>query len=229
MKRVERLLALTESLRRAGPRGRTAEQLAAEFEVTTRTVKRDVAALAAGGVPVWGRTGPGGGYGMIEQTLPPVVFSAPQALALSAAVTVSAQAPFADTARVATRKVLDALDPAGRRKATELSQRIWVDIGPPAPRRVMSALERALVDQVNVSLVYTDGEGVTTRREVEPIIFAFHDGRWSLVAWCRLRRGVRWFRLSRIARATATRRPCDGHSVEEIGVPPESARPVGPA
>ncbi len=226
--RTERLHALTESLRRAGTSGRTAQQLAAEFEVTSRTIKRDLAALEAGGLPVWGRTGPGGGYGLAPgSSLPPVNFTAAQALALSAAVAVSTQAPFSDAARTATRKVLDVLDPLVRRRATDLSHRVWVDVGPSAPRRVMSVLEQALVDQVTVNLVYTDAQGRSTRREVEPMIFALTGGRWLLVAWCRLRDDVRWFNLSRIQAATATRHPCTGHHVSEIGTPPEQARPVG--
>ena len=229
MNRTERLHALTESLRRAGPRGRTAQQLADEFEVTTRTVKRDLAALEAGGLPVWGRrTGPGGGYGLAESSsLPPVNFTAAQALALTAAVAVTAQAPFSDLARTATRKVLDVLDLAARRRAAALSHRIWVDVGPSAPRRVMSVLEEALIDQVTVNLTYTDAQGRSTRREVEPMIFARTRGRWLLVAWCRLRDDIRWFDLFRIRDATATRRPCTGHDVSEIGTPPEQARPVG--
>jgi predicted DNA-binding transcriptional regulator YafY len=226
--RVERLHALTESLRRAGPRGRTAAQLADEFEVTTRTIKRDLAALSAAGLPVWGRTGPGGGYGLAERaSLPPVNFTAGQALALTAAVAASAQAPFADSARAATRKVLDVLDPADRGRASALSQRIWVDVGRSAPRRVLSVLEQALLDQVTVNIGYTDAGGRRTRREVEPMIFAFTHGRWLLVAWCRLRDGVRWFDLSRIGRATATRRRCAGHPISAIGTPPEQAHPVG--
>ena len=228
MNRTERLHALTESLRRAGPRGRTAQQLADEFEVTTRTVKRDLAALAAGGLPVWGRTGPGGGYGLAaSSSLPPVNFTAAQALALTAAVAVTAQAPFSDLARTATRKVLDVLDPAARRRAAALSHRIWVDVGPSAPRRVMSVLEEALIDQVTVNLTYTDAQGRSTRREVEPMIFALTRGGWLLVAWCRLRDDIRWFDLFRIRDATATRRPCAGRDVSEIGTPPEQARPVG--
>lgn len=67
MKRTERLQSLTESLRRASRRGRTTQELADEFEVTTRTIKCDLAALEAGGLPIWGRTGPGG-YGLAEIT-----------------------------------------------------------------------------------------------------------------------------------------------------------------
>jgi predicted DNA-binding transcriptional regulator YafY len=224
---MERLHSLSESLRRSGTRGRTAQQLADEFEVTVRTIKRDIAALEAGGLPVWGRTGPGGGYGLTElSSLPPVNLTAEQALALSAAVAAAEQAPFADSARAAIRKVADILDPMTRRRVAEISNRVWVDVPPPATRRVMSVLERAIVDQTTVTLSYTDENGETTQREVEPIIFALTAGRWLLVAWCRLRDDVRWFNPTRIHHATLTRRPCTGHRIDEIGPPPGRARPV---
>jgi predicted DNA-binding transcriptional regulator YafY len=53
VKRIERMYAVAEALRRSGRRGRTTEQLAAEFGVSTRTVKRDLKALEAGGTPIW--------------------------------------------------------------------------------------------------------------------------------------------------------------------------------
>jgi predicted DNA-binding transcriptional regulator YafY len=227
MKRAERLHALSESLRRSGARGRTAGQLAAEFEVTARTVKRDLAALQAAGLPVWSRTGPGGGYGLAgSSTLPPVNFSTAQALALCAAVSASPHAPFADSARAAAGKVLDVLDPDTRRRAASLAQRVWVNPTPTAPRRVLSALEQGLLDQVVVSVTYVDRQQVTTRREVEPMIFALNQGTWWLVGWCLLRDAVRWFALDRIQGATVTTRPCSGHLISEIGAPPATARPV---
>ncbi|WEK62443.1 MAG: WYL domain-containing protein [Candidatus Microbacterium colombiense] len=227
MIRTARLHALTESLRRAGTRGRTAQQLADEFEVTVRTIKRDISALEASGLPVWGRTGPGGGYGLTERhRLPPVNLTAGQALALNAAVATAAHAPFSDAARASIRKVLDVLDPVTRRRAAELSDRVWVDVGPSAERRVMTALEHAIVEQLTVNISYIDAEDRATRREVEPMIFAFTAGQWYLIAWCRLRAGIRWFALTRIHRATVTRRLCTGHQIAEIGEPPASARSV---
>ncbi|RBO71843.1 HTH domain-containing protein, partial [Microbacterium sp. H6] len=59
MKRAERLHALSEMLRRSGSRGVSAERLAREFEVSVRTVKRDLAALGRSGAPLWSRPGPG--------------------------------------------------------------------------------------------------------------------------------------------------------------------------
>lgn len=227
MRRAERLQALTESLRRAGRRGRTAESLSAELEVTTRTVKRDIAGLLAAGLPVWSRTGPGGGYGLSEAgSLPPVALGPTQVLALTAAVTALGAGPFGDSARSALRKVLDVLDPGTGRRATDLATRVWVDVAPGAPRRVMSALEQAMLDQRVVHIAYTDAKGRATRRAVEPLLFAFRRGHWYLVAWCRLRDAVRWFDVGRIARATATRRPCSGHTVAEVGEPPDTARPA---
>ncbi len=227
MTRTERLHALTESLRRAAPRGRTADQLAAELGVSTRTIKRDLAALETTGLPVWGRTGPGGGYGLSERaSLPPVALTPGQAVALSAAVASAPGAPYADAASAAVRKVLDVLDPRTRQRARALGSRVWVDEPRRPPRRVMSALESAMLEQVTARIDYTDREGGTTRREVEPMIFAFTSGRWYLVAWCRLRDAVRWFDLSRVTSAAATRSPCAGHATEEIGRPPESARPL---
>ncbi len=58
------------------------------------------------------------------------------------------------------------------------------------------------------------------------MILARTGDRWYLVGWCLLRDAVRWFDLDRVQRATATRRPCSGHDVAEVGRPPENARPV---
>ena len=50
MNRIDRLYALVEELRAAGPRGRTARQLAGHFEVSVRTIERDLSALGQAGV-----------------------------------------------------------------------------------------------------------------------------------------------------------------------------------
>ncbi len=71
-----------------------------------------------------------------------------------------------------------------------------------------------------VNLICTDAEGKTTRREVKPMILALTASRWKLVAWCRLRDGVRWFTLTGIQRATVTRHPFTRYQIEEIGEPP---------
>lgn len=227
MKRAERLHALSEMLRRSGARGVSADRLAREFEVSVRTVKRDLDALERSGAPVWSRPGPGGGYGLAEYaTLPPVTLSPAQAVALLAASSAASDAPYADLAAAGIRKILDVLDPRTRARAEELAHRIWVDAPPPSSRAVSSALEQALAEQRVVRLSYTAADGTTTTRDVEPVLFASTNGRWYLVGWCRLRDAMRWFAVSCVERASVTAIACSGHTVEEVGEPPEHARPV---
>jgi predicted DNA-binding transcriptional regulator YafY len=227
VKRTERLHALSEMLRRSGTRGCTADRLAAEFEVSVRTVKRDLAALASSGAPIWSRPGPGGGYGLTEHSsLPPITLSPAQAVALLAAVAAAPDAPYADLASAGVQKIMDVLDPRTRERAAELGRRVWVDGPPSASRATRSALEEAMAEQRTVRIRYTSLAGVTTAREVEPVMFASTNGRWYLVGWCLLRDAMRWFVVSRIEQARVTSTACSGHTVQEVGAPPENARPV---
>lgn len=227
MKRAERLHALTESLRRSGVRGSSAERLAREFEVSVRTIKRDLDALERSGAPLWSRPGPSGGYGLVSRgSLPPVSLSHSQAVALMAAVSAASDAPYADLAAAGVRKIMDVLDPKTRASADELAGRVWVDAAPMPSRAARSALEEAMAEQRVVRLRYSDRSGNTTVRNVEPVLFASTNGQWYLVGWCQLRDAMRWFSISRIERATVTRAACSGHTVEEVGQPPSNAKPV---
>ncbi|MDL5351607.1 YafY family protein [Microbacterium sp. zg-YB36] len=227
MKRAERLHAMSEMLRRSGSRGCTAQRLASEFEVSVRTIKRDLDALENSGAPIWSRPGPGGGYGLAAATnLPPVSLTPAQAVALLAAVSSARDAPYADLAAVGVRKILDVLDPRTRMKADELARRVWIDSPAPATRAIRSAIEEAMADQRVVRIRYTSGDGTETSRDVEPLMFASMNGRWYVVGWCRLRSDIRWFLVSRIQHASATKIPCGDHSIQEIGAPPATARSV---
>lgn len=227
MKRAERLHALSEMLRRSGTRGCSAERMAREFDVSVRTVKRDLAALANSGAPLWSRPGPGGGYGLaMGASLPPVSLSPAQAVALMAAVSAAPDAPYADLAAAGVRKILDVLDPRTRAQADELAGRVWVDVLASPSRAIRSALEEAMAEQRVVRIRYTSGDGTTTTRDVEPVLFAATNGRWYLVGWCRLRDAMRWFTVSRVEQAHVTKTACSGHTVDEVGEPPANARPV---
>lgn len=228
MRRAERLHALTEMLRRGGAHGYTAERMAREFEVSVRTIKRDLAALERSGAPVWSRPGPGGGYGLAPgSSLPPVSLSPAQAVALMAAVAAARDAPYADLAGAAVNKLIDVLDPVTRARAAELADRVWVNAEPAPSRAVRSAIEQGMADQRVVRMRYTSGAGATTTRDVEPVLFAATGGAWYLIGWCRLRDAMRWFAVSRIERASVTGQACSGHTVAEVGEPPVGARSVG--
>ncbi|MDI2033899.1 helix-turn-helix transcriptional regulator [Paenarthrobacter nitroguajacolicus] len=227
MKRVERLQALSEMLRRSGKHGVSAERLARGFEVSVRTIKRDLDALESSGAPIWSRPGPGGGYGLVAgQSLPPITLSPAQAVALMAAVSAAPDAPYADLAAAGIRKILDVLDPTTRARADELAHRVWVNMPAASSRAIKSALEEAMSGQRVIRIRYTSADGATTTRDVEPVLFASTNGQWYLVGWCRLRDAMRWFTVARIERASVTSMVCSGHTVEEVGEPPAGARPV---
>lgn len=227
MRRVERLHALSEMLRRSGARGCTADRLANEFGVSVRTIKRDLDALENSGAPIWSRPGPGGGYGFAGRSNhPQILLTSTQAVALLAAVSATPDAPYADLASAAVDEFVDTLDPRPRLKADELARRIWVEADTPATRWTRSALEEALAEQRVLRIRYTAGNGRKTTRDVEPMIFAWTNGRWYLIGWCRLRNDIRWFLLTRIDHASVTTMPCGTHDIKEIGTPPATARSV---
>lgn len=168
MRRTDRLFALAELLR--GRRtGITAEQLAERFEVSVRTVHRDLDALRAAAMPIVGERGRGGGLVLHSSyTLPPVNFTAREAAILVAAGRWLEQArliPFVDTLRAAIDKVQGALPAARQREVVRLAGTLsWV--GVPArtpPPAVRAAVEQAWLEQVPLRIVYEGARGRTTR------------------------------------------------------------------
>ena len=234
MNRTDRLHALSEELRRAGPRGRTAAQLAGWLEVSTRTVKRDVAALQQAGLPVWAQSGPGGGYVLdAVATLAPVNLTPAQAVAVATALATQPDAPYAADGRVALEKVLDVMTPADRRRVEELGARVWVRDADPAPAAtasssVSSALGEALATRRVLVLDYRDASGRSSRRRVEPHLLARTGDRWYLLGWCHRRQAPRWFRFDRVRAAHLTKEPVVERDPAVFGIPPPDARPVRP-
>lgn len=225
MNRTDRLYAVREELRRAGKAGRTAEALASTFQVSLRTIKRDIAALQHSGFPVWARPGPGGGYAVDPQaTLPPVNFTETEIAGLAAAVASHRGQPFELHARGVLTKALGLMDRGARERAEALTSRIWVDVSETrATARVRHALERALSEMRVLSLGYLDRHGKVTARKVDPILLAHTRGHWYLVGHCRLAEGVRWFRVDRVSSANLTSERAAAIPVDSIGAPPSSA------
>src|SRR6476619_3775714 len=106
MNRTDRLYALVEELRSRAPRPMRATELADQFEVSTRTIERDLLALQQAGVPIWAQPGPGGGYSLnVDTTLPPLNLTAAEAAAIATALAVTRAMPFAEAGRSALTKL----------------------------------------------------------------------------------------------------------------------------
>ena len=229
MNRTDRLHAVSEELRRAGPAGRTAARLAAWLEVSTRTIKRDVAALQQAGLPICAQAGPGGGYVLdARATLPPVNLTPAQAVAVATALAAQRGAPYAAEGRAAMEKVLDVMHPADRRRAEELGARVWLrgQDTPPATTATTGSVGEALASRRVLALGYGDAADRLTKRRVEPHLLARPDDPGYLVGWCRWREASRWFRLDRIHTAHLTNEAVPQRDPGVFGTPPPDAQPV---
>jgi predicted DNA-binding transcriptional regulator YafY len=218
MNRTDRLYALVEELRARAPRTMRAAELARRFEVSTRTVERDLLALQEAGVPIWAQPGPGGGYGLnVEATLPPLNLTPAEAAALATALAANRAMPFADAGRSALRKLAGVMAAAPKDTAVKLLGQIRVVPGPEgAADPVSDVIQRALVDAVAVELTYRDAQTRETTRVVEPVGLVGTRHGWYVAAWCRLRQAPRAFRVDRIARATLTREPVVPRSLDAV-------------
>jgi predicted DNA-binding transcriptional regulator YafY len=123
--RTDRLYALVEELRAVAPRPRSARRPAGRFEVSARTVERDLSALQQSGVPIYAQPGRTGGYCLDKaRTLPPVNLTPDEAVAMALALRRLEGTPFRATAGSALRKLLAAGDldvPAGKLQPLRLS------------------------------------------------------------------------------------------------------------
>ena len=202
MNRTDRLVAMVTYLQ--GRRVVKAEELAEHFEVSVRTVYRDVAALSESGVPVVGEAGIG--YSLVKgYHLPPVMFTTEEAMALAVGeglvkhFTDQSLAGPISSALLKIRSILsrehqDGLDRLAHGTAIEERLR-WA---PGFDQRLLLPIQQAVVARRMVRLQYRDRAGRTTQREVEPLGVVYYGDAWYLVCWCRLRSDYRHFKLARI-------------------------------
>lgn len=202
MRRADRLFQIIQVLR-GSARPVTAAMLAAELEVTVRTVYRDVADLIAQRVPIRGEAGIG--YVLdSDYDMPPLMLSAYE---LEAAV-------------LGAQWVADRGDPGLARGARDLLAKIAgvvpdhlrpfiaePSVGA-APARTasldgldMARLRAAIRAGCKVRIRYRDEAGRASERVVWPVIVGYADTVRLLAAWCEWRRAFRHFRTDRIEAA----------------------------
>lgn len=158
-------------------------------------------------------------------TLPPVALTPEQAAAVAVALTTQPEGPYAVHGRAALEKVLAALepDPVRREELLATSE----DAGRSAGIRAV--VEQAVTRHQVLALEYRDGRGSASHREVEPQLLARSGRHWFLVAWCRERAAMRWFRADRIEAAETTGETAPRRDLADLGTPPVDRHPAGRA
>ncbi len=179
----------------------TASELSEKFQVSKRTIYRDIKALEKAGVPIL--TEEGKGYTLMEgYKVPPVMFTENQANALILAeqlVLKNKDASFVKDYSKAIDKIKAILRYNIKDKANLLANRTQYTqvINQERNSNNLSDLQNALTNYNLVKMEYINKEGTTTKRLIEPFAL-LNSENWYLIAWCRLRKEFRFFRLDRI-------------------------------
>jgi predicted DNA-binding transcriptional regulator YafY len=188
-------------------RGRvTAQEVAAETEVSVATARRDLEALSAAGVPVYSNAGRHGGWELVggaRTDLSGLTAGEAEALFLLAGPGAAAS----DEVKTALRKLVKALPATFRSEAQLAAAATVIDTtrwGAAKPVRTpfVELLRTAVVRRQRLLLHYRDPHGVRSERRVDPWGLVDKDGTWYLVAGTA--RGRRTFRTDRISDAEPT-------------------------
>jgi predicted DNA-binding transcriptional regulator YafY len=201
-KRLSRLTAILIQLQ--AKRIITAPSLASKFNVSVRTIYRDIKALEQAGVPILMEDGKG--YTLMEgYKIPPIMFSENQANALILAeqlVLMNKDSSFIKDYTEAIDKIKAVLGHSEKNKANLLAERTRFEQNIKRERSSdnISQLQFALTNFYLANIDYTNELNRITSRIIEPFALLSTNENWLLIAWCRLRKEFRYFRLDRISR-----------------------------
>lgn len=166
----------------------TAEALAAEFEVSVRTIYRDIDKLAEAGVPVYADRGPGGGFRLIDgyrTRLTGLAADEVEALLMIGLPGPAAALGMGPAASNASRKMLASLPRSSGDVAGRIGARFHLDpvewYRDDEPLQQLPAIARAVLDQTVLAMNYDSWRGVRDR-VVEPLGLVLKAGAWYLVA-----------------------------------------------
>lgn len=206
MNRIDRLAAILIQLQ--SKKVVTAQHIADRFDISLRTVYRDVRALEEAGVPIGAEAGKG--YFLMEgYSLPPVSFTKEEAGAILMAAKLaekntdkSIQQYFED----ALFKIKAVLKVQEKDYLENLEQNIEVIQAPNRsteefPDHFLASIQSALANRNVLSFEYfSNYNGKYTTREVEPLGLCYYASHWHLIGYCRMRKDLRDFRTDRITK-----------------------------
>ncbi|MBL7856169.1 MAG: YafY family transcriptional regulator [Cyclobacteriaceae bacterium] len=203
MNRIDRLTAILIQLQTK--RVVKAEEIARRFEISLRTVYRDVKSLMEAGVPIGSEAGKG--YFIVDGFhLPPVMFTQEEASAMLMAgklVEKMTDRSVRNSFESALHKIKSVLKDSEKDHLESLEAYVQVFQFPHQqqesfPNHFLTDIQKALVQREVLSIEYFSNQNQLTTREVEPIGISYYSAGWHLIAWCRLRQDYRDFRADRI-------------------------------
>ncbi|KAF5042629.1 helix-turn-helix transcriptional regulator [Oscillibacter ruminantium] len=200
--KVERLLSMIMTLLAKERVG--AQELAEQFEVSPRTIYRDIDAINMAGIPVRSTSGVGGGFEIMPSyKLDKKVFSTAELSTLLMGLS-GLSGMMRGEELVNTLAKVKSFIPADRAKDIELkANQVCIDLSPWMDTQniqpYLEIMKTALQESRLLTFAYVDQHGNKTVRTVEPYQLVLKSSHWYLQGYCHIRNDYRLFKLSRIS------------------------------
>lgn len=204
----------------------TAPELAKKFEVSVRTIYRDIDMLSGAGIPVYTTTGHGGGIHLFDNfVLKKSLLSEQEMQDILIGVQSLSAVQYPDTDGVMSKL-----------KATfQIAESDWIEIDfsrwgsiVEKEKQYFEMLKRSILGRQEIQFLYYNSLGEVSQRRCQPLKMVYKDKAWYLYAYCLKRNDYRLFRISRIKELRVTDQYFKSHSemkesvfslMEEMGKP----------
>ena len=213
--RLSRLTAIVTQLQ--SKRLVTAKFLATKYNVSIRTIYRDIRTLESSGIPVV--TEEGKGYTLMEgYQLPPVMFSEKEANALITAEHIifkNKDQSLIENYSGAITKIKAVLRYTQKEKTDLLAQRIQyrTNRNEDKSSSYLMDIQSAITDFQLIEIEYRSLKNEQSKRKVEPFAIYSTQGNWLMIAFCRLRQDFRIFRIDLINRLIPLNQTFEPHTI----------------
>ena len=179
----------------------SAKELASRFEVTTRTIYRDIDSINMAGIPIISYPGNDGGFGIMENfRLERHIFTEEDIIEVLSALKGMTGLIQSERIRSAADKFANMIE--GKKNTDFFDDGIIIDINPWGSKSRIDSdfrtIYSAILSRKKLSFSYSDYNGKCSSRTVEPISLVFKAYSWYLYSYCLEKNDYRIFRLSRI-------------------------------
>jgi predicted DNA-binding transcriptional regulator YafY len=204
LRKASRLFEIIQILR-LSKHSVTAGEIAAQLEVTVRSIYRDIAALQAMRVPIEGERG----VGYILRpgfTLPPLMLSVEETEAIVLALALlerTGDGELKQAAKQVNRKIAAAVPVPLADAFSANALHAWGTIAPAPDGVDLGLIRRSIRDERKLLLDYRNEYGTATERVIRPIALIYYSQTANIVAWCELRQAIRNFRADRVEHCEA--------------------------
>ncbi|MBY9078739.1 YafY family transcriptional regulator [Paenibacillus sp. HN-1] len=199
MEKVERLISIIMILLKKDLV--SANEFAQLFNVSKRTILRDMETLSLSNIPIYSVNGVHGGYGIMDEyKVDKRLLSSSDLENILTALGGLEQILISEEVEITIKKIEAMVSPLASKGSIQLSFYDWE--GRSEFRQALKTCQEAILKRRLVSFDYLDKNGTATQRTVEPYQLHFSETSWYLKGFCLQRMGYRTFKLSRIDHLT---------------------------